>query len=836
VRRVIGAAALEALESRRLLSTYIVDSLSDFGSGSLRSAINAANADSQADTIEFDAALGGQTIVLHDSLNIFQNLTISGPAGGISVVRNLGDSNTFRIFDIESATVSIQGVTISGGRMPEGGGIDNHGNLTLTDCNVINNSAARDGGGIRNNGSLTAVNCTISGNLLDGGSSQRGGGIYSPGQLVLSGCTVANNRLTFNLGGQGGGIYSDGPLTVADSTIADNRTGAGFGSGIYNGWFGQISNTTFSGNFGTGALMNTETVSLVNCTFSGNGGSSGSAIFNLSFVSATNCTITDSLQQYALWGSGANGWALNNCIIANTYTDASRTTKTTNVSLLGAVSGSNNILDDNSAPASLGYIVADPKLGPLQDNGGPTLTHAIANDSPARNGGNNAAVPTGVLTDQRGSGFNRFVGAVDVGAFEIQNVIPTADAGGPYSVAEGGSVALDGSGSSDPEQSTDSLSFAWDLDNDGEYDDATGISPTFSAVQLDGPATLTVGLQVTNTSGESDTDTATINLSNAAPTAIINGAPVSDSVNVPINLTGDFTDPSPLDTISTWTWTVLQDGQGFATGNQQNFSFTPTAIGTYTVSLVVSDDDGTLSAAATSTITVTGAQVTPDPEDPGASTLIVSGGPLDDVIFISGGNGKNIVVTVNGVVAGTFDPNGRVIVRGGDGDDTIVADGRLTVPVLFFGEDGNDSLAGGGAEAILVGGDGDDLLTSDKGKDLMIGGAGSDDLNGGKGDDILIGGATSFDAPTDQNILSLILIQDEWISNQNYNHRTGHIAGTLAGGGNVPNFLNSTTVFDDGVADVLTGDKGQDWFFGSSTGAADTIDNAGSEILTDIHS
>jgi hypothetical protein len=52
----------------------------------------------------------------------------------------------------------------------------------------------------------------------------------------------------------------------------------------------------------------------------------------------------------------------------------------------------------------------------------------------------------------------------------------------------------------------------------------------------------------------------------------------------------------------------------------------------------------------------------------------------------------------------------------------------------------------------------------------------------------------------------------------------------------VPNFLNSTTVFDDGVADVLTGDKGQDWFFGSSTGAADTIDNAGSEILTDIHS
>jgi hypothetical protein len=832
-RRAIGAAALEALESRRLLSAYIVDSLSDAGSGSLRSAINAANTNSDSDTIEFDPALAGQTIVLHDSLSIFQSLTITGPAGGISVVRDLGDTNTFRIFSIESS-VSIQGLTISGGRMPEGGGIDNHGNLTLTDCNVINNSVARDGGGIRNNGSLTAINCTISGNLANGGSSQRGGGIYSTGQLVLSGCTVSNNTLTFNIGGQGGGIYSDGALTVTDSTIANNHTGAGFGAGIYNGWFGQISNTTFSGNFGTGALMNTESVNLVNCTFSANGGSSGSAIFNTNTVNATNCTVTDTLQQYALWGSGA--WTLNNCIVANTFTDATRTTRTTNVSLLGVVSGSNNILDDNSAPPSLGYTIADPRLGPLQDNGGPTLTHAIANDSPARNAGNNAAVPAGVLTDQRGTGFDRFVGAVDVGAFEIQNVIPTADAGGPYSVAEGGSVALDGSGSSDPEQSTASLSFAWDLDNDGQFDDATGISPTFSAAQLDGPATLTIGLQVTNTAGESDTGTATINLTNAAPTAIINGAPVTSAVNTQINLTGAFTDPSPLDTIAAWTWTVLQDGQGFATGNQQDFSFTPTAIGTYSLSLVVTDDDGAASLAAASSITVTGAQVTPDPQDPGATTLIVSGGPLDDVIIISGGNGKNIVVTVNGFVAGTFDPDGRVIVRGGDGDDTIVADGKLTVPVLFFGEAGNDTLTGGGAEAILVGGDGDDLLTSDKATDLIIGGAGSDSLNGGKGDDILVGGTTSFDAPTDQNILSLILIQDEWISNQNYNHRTGHIAGTLAGGVNAPNFLNSTTVFDDGLADVLTGGKGQDWFFGSSTGAVDTIDNAASEILVNIHS
>ena len=72
---------------------------------------------------------------------------------------------------------------------------------------------------------------------------------------------------------------------------------------------------------------------------------------------------------------------------------------------------------------------------------------------------------------------------------------PTADAGGPYFVTEGGTVVLSGADSSDPNQSTASLTFQWDLDGDGMFGesgaaalrgDETGETPTFSAAGLDG--------------------------------------------------------------------------------------------------------------------------------------------------------------------------------------------------------------------------------------------------------------------------------------------------------------------------------------------------------------
>ena len=96
-------------------------------------------------------------------------------------------------------------------------------------------------------------------------------------------------------------------------------------------------------------------------------------------------------------------------------------------------SGDNNLIGDGTGMTGLsngvnGNLVGsadnpiDPLLGPLEDNGGPTLTHALLPDSPALDAGNNAYATD---FDQRGPGFPRIVnGIIDIGAFEFQGAGP----------------------------------------------------------------------------------------------------------------------------------------------------------------------------------------------------------------------------------------------------------------------------------------------------------------------------------------------------------------------------------------------------------------------------
>ena len=115
---------------------------------------------------------------------------------------------------------------------------------------------------------------------------------------------------------------------------------------------------------------------------------------------------------------------------------------------------------------------------------------------------------------------------MDIGAFEffVTNTKPTANAGGPYSVNEGASVMLDASKTSDAEQNPTTLTYLWDLNNNGVFGetgaaatrgDEVGIHPTFSAAGLDGPSMVTVSLKVSDTGGlVSDVAQATINVVN----------------------------------------------------------------------------------------------------------------------------------------------------------------------------------------------------------------------------------------------------------------------------------------------------------------------------------
>ena len=85
------------------------------------------------------------------------------------------------------------------------------------------------------------------------------------------------------------------------------------------------------------------------------------------------------------------------------------------------------------------------------------------------------------------------------------NVAPTAEAAGPYSGTVGDTITLSGAASTDTDGAI--ADYAWDLDNDGQYDDATGATAQFQATTA---GTFTIGLQVTDDDDATDTDTATI--------------------------------------------------------------------------------------------------------------------------------------------------------------------------------------------------------------------------------------------------------------------------------------------------------------------------------------
>ena len=182
----------------------------------------------------------------------------------------------------------------------------------------------------------------------------------------------------------------------------------------------------------------------------------------------------------------------------------------------------------------------------------------------------------------------------DIETMSVSNTGPVADAGGPYLVDEGSSITLDASGSYDPDGGDATLAYAWDFDGDGEYDDATNITPTFSAVTLDGtspPKMVQIGLKVTDGSGDSNFATANVEVSNVAPTATIVGAPTTSPKGVQIDLTNEVIDPGVDDTFD-YSWTITRNGSPFASGTDENISLTPELIGSYVVSLAVTDDDG----------------------------------------------------------------------------------------------------------------------------------------------------------------------------------------------------------------------------------------------------
>jgi large repetitive protein len=347
---------------------------------SLRAVLLDANNNSESDTIILPEGTYTLTIAGSDDANrsgdldILDSVIIIGAGPDKTII----DGNAIdRVFDIWglTTTVIIHNLTIQNGRttFSGGAGINNRGKLILSnvvikDNSVIKNSYQPDystGGGVYNSGSLEIYNSTISGNR-----AVRGGGLFT------AKATIKQSLFTGNKAMHGSAIQQYGTLQLVNTSI--------HGNGFDN----------FDG--GRCALAVNETATVSFCTITDN------LTFDLSQSSGLCVSSTGQLTLHGtiLAGNKRMGTNTNN----NCYLETPPTSATYNL----------EDADTCGFSTATNLINTDPRLGALQNNGGPTLTRALLDGSLAID---YVTVNTGVTVDQRG--FNRPVGSwADIGAYE----------------------------------------------------------------------------------------------------------------------------------------------------------------------------------------------------------------------------------------------------------------------------------------------------------------------------------------------------------------------------------------------------------------------------------
>jgi len=255
---------------------------------------------------------------------------------------------------------------------------------------------------------LTIEGPTPQGITVSGGLKHR---VFSTGDdVTIRNLSIVNGR------GDNGGIFASGRLTLENSLVANNE-GTIEGGGIdFEGTHLVLINSTVTGNVG-GGVEATGSVTIRNSTIAGNSG--GGLLL------------------------GGASVILRNSIIANNTNDGSSPPRTNchffgnaTVTFIGI-----NVSNDASCGTDPALVIADPKLGPLANNGGPTRTHALLLGSPAIDAGSLCTETTDQRYVTRDKGLS-----CDVGAFEFESFAPLGLTVGP-NVAENpktGAVAVSG--------------------------------------------------------------------------------------------------------------------------------------------------------------------------------------------------------------------------------------------------------------------------------------------------------------------------------------------------------------------------------------------------------
>jgi hypothetical protein len=335
---------------------------------------------------------------------ITSRITIEG--NGATIARQ-GNAPPFTLVAVsDSGDLTLQSVTLSGGSQ----GVANLGALTIANSIITGNT----GNGVSNyyRRTLTVASSTISGNAS---------GIFNLGTLGIDNSTISDNR--------GSGVSNIGTLTIANSTISGNT-----GGGVFNEFYCKdcgtlnIQNSTISGNAsnsGGGGVFNYGgRLTISNSTISGNIGNIAGGIFNQRYYN-------DYCKAFNACSDGT--LTLNNTLIAGNQGSVAG-----EVASVSVVNSNNFNLFGSNGNAGVSGLTPGPTdivpsvslaqiLGPLQNNGGPTQTHALVAGSPAIDAGNPGGCrdSQGALlaSDQRGftrhvDGNNDGLARCDIGAVE----------------------------------------------------------------------------------------------------------------------------------------------------------------------------------------------------------------------------------------------------------------------------------------------------------------------------------------------------------------------------------------------------------------------------------
>jgi len=295
--------------------------------------------------------------------------SVAGAGEDLAATGDLDITRNLRIFGA-GATQTI----IDAGQLDRLFDIASGVTVTLSDM-TIRNGSANIGGGIRNQGTLVLERVIVA----DNSSTGDGGGISSSGTLTATSATFSGNSAA----GSGGGVANlGGSASLTNVTLSDNSAGTD-GGGLRNstGSLAFLTNVTIAANSATivgGGVSNSGDVRPGNSIFAGNTADGANPDVNGAFTSQGNNLVRDV--------GNATGFAVG--------------------------------IDDQIGAAG---SEIDPLLGPLQDNGGATPTHALLVNSPAIDTANDSLAP---LTDQRGrsrprDGDDSGTATSDIGAYEF---------------------------------------------------------------------------------------------------------------------------------------------------------------------------------------------------------------------------------------------------------------------------------------------------------------------------------------------------------------------------------------------------------------------------------